>query len=94
MSNKVVPDTPKKQVHPIRSNQEPSVDLFSEKHYSVLEIAKLWGLSQKTIRRLFTGEPGVVEIGFEESRSRRVYKTRRIPESVVQRVHRRLRKPA
>lgn len=68
--------------------------LFTEKHYSVSELARLWGLSPKTIRRLFSEEPGVVEIGTEESRSRRVYKTRRIPESVVQRVHRRLRKPA
>jgi hypothetical protein len=27
----------------------------------VIEVAKLWGLSENTIRRMFTGEPGVVE---------------------------------
>lgn len=63
-----------------------------EKHYSVTEIAKLWGLSENTIRRMFTGEPGVVEWGGEETRFKRAYKTMRIPESVLQRVHRRLAK--
>ena len=63
-----------------------------EKHYSVTEIAKLWGLSENTIRRMFMGEPGVVEWGGEETRFKRAYKTMRIPESVLQRVHRRLTK--
>jgi hypothetical protein len=54
----------------------------------------MWGFSRKTVRRLFENEPGIVEIGHEESRSKRSYKTRRIPESVLQRVHRRLRKSA
>jgi predicted transcriptional regulator len=60
-----------------------------ERHYSVIEVAKLWGLSENTIRRMFTGEPGVVELGSEGSRFKRAYKTMRIPESVLQRVHRR-----
>jgi hypothetical protein len=60
-----------------------------ERHYSVIEVAKLWGLSENTIRRMFTGEPGVVEWGSEESRFKRAYRTMRIPESVLQRVHRR-----
>ena len=60
-----------------------------EKHYSVIEVAKLWSLSENTICRMFTGEPGVVEWGSEESRFKRAYKTMRIPESVLQRVHRR-----
>jgi hypothetical protein len=63
-----------------------------EKHYSVTEIAKLWGLSENTIRRIFSNEPGVVEWGNGEDRFRRGYKTIRIPESVLQRVHRRLSK--
>lgn len=65
--------------------QDPAL----EKHYSVIEVAKLWSLSENTIRRMFTGEPGVVEWGSEESRFKRAYKTMRIPESVLQRVHRR-----
>ncbi len=75
--------------NPLRS-VFPSTDTALERHYSVLEISKLWGLSENTIRRMFTGEPGVVEWGSEEARFKRAYKTMRIPESVLQRVHRRL----
>ncbi len=63
-----------------------------ETHYSIPQLVRLWGLSEKTIRRIFNGEPGVVELGHEEERFRRGYKTLRIPVSVVQRVHQRLRK--
>jgi len=66
-------------------------DLALEKHYSVWELAQLWGLSEKTIRRMFMDEPGVVKWGHDEGRFKRAYTTLRIPESVVQRVHRRLR---
>ena len=69
-------------------------DLSKERHYSIDEISTLWGLSHKTIRRIFQNEPGVVELGTEESRSKRAYVTRRIPESVMRRVHRRLWKTA
>jgi len=68
-----------------------SADLAFERHYSVTEIVELWGLSEKTVRRIFSGEPGVLELGRDEERFKRAYKTLRIPESVVQRVHRRMR---
>jgi hypothetical protein len=69
----------------------PVRDLALERHYSVYELSHLWGLSERTIRRLFSDEPGVVKLGHEESRFKRGYMTLRIPESVVQRVHRRIR---
>jgi hypothetical protein len=62
-----------------------------ERHYSVYEVSQLWGLSEKTIRRIFSDEPGVVKWGQDESRFKRAYVTLRIPQSVVERVHRRLR---
>jgi len=62
-----------------------------ERHFSVGELASLWDLSEQTIRRMFAGEPGVIEWGHGESRFKRGYITMRIPESVVQRVHCRLR---
>ena len=62
-----------------------------ERHFSVSELASLWDLSEQTIRRMFAGEPGVIEWGHTESRFKRGYITLRIPESVVQRVHCRLR---
>ena len=66
-------------------------DLALDKHYSVGELAHLWGLSEKTIRRIFVDEPGVIKFGTEERRFKRGYITLRIPECVVQRVHRGMR---
>ena len=43
------------------------VDLADEKHYSVIEIAKLWALSEKTVRRIFEREPGVIRWSREET---------------------------
>ncbi len=57
------------------------VDLANEKHYSVIEISKLWALSQKTVRRIFEREPGVIHWGSEESRHKRGYRTLRVPET-------------
>jgi len=62
-----------------------------ERHYTVKELAAIWRLSSSSIIRLFRDEPGVLKIGRERPlRGRRSYITLRIPESVVQRVHRRL----
>jgi hypothetical protein len=70
------------------------VDLASETHYSIQELATRWKLSEKTVRKLFENEPGVIQIGSREARFHRAYVTRRIPESVALRVHRRLRRSA
>jgi len=61
-----------------------------EKHYSVAELAKLWLLSESTVRRLFINEPGVLKLAHEETRFKRRYTTLRIPERIAQHVHRRL----
>lgn len=68
-----------------------SAELAGEKHYSVSELAMLWGLSERTIRRMFENEPGVLCWGSSESRFKRGYKTLRVPETVMLRVHRQLR---
>jgi hypothetical protein len=67
------------------------IDLANEKHYSVIEISKLWALSQKTVRKIFENEPGVILWGHSETMRKRGYRTLRVPETVLQRVHRRLR---
>lgn len=69
--------------------QEASTARYQERHYTVAEIAGLWKLSPDVIRKLFENEPGVFVIGTDGSRSKRGYHTLRIPESVVERVHRR-----
>jgi predicted methyltransferase MtxX (methanogen marker protein 4) len=62
------------------------------RHYTVKELAKIWNLSDETIVKLFESEPGVIVISERRkgSISRRRYRTLRIPEFVVERVHRRL----
>lgn len=63
---------------------------FLERHFSANEIAELWGLSRDTIVALFEGEAGVLVLGCEGSRKARRYRTLRIPQSVMERVHMRL----
>jgi hypothetical protein len=63
----------------------------SERHFTVEDIAGVWNLIPVAVRRLFLNEPGVLVIGRRESsRRKRVYRTLRIPESVVSRVMDRL----
>ena len=66
---------------------------FQERHFAVGEVGKLWNLSPDAVRRLFEREPGVLVLGEHGSRSKRRYTTLRIPQSVVERVHRRLCNP-
>jgi hypothetical protein len=66
---------------------------ISERHFMVKDIAGLWNrnLSPVAVRCLFMNEPGVLVIGRRAaSRRKRVYRTLRIPESVVSRVMDRL----
>ena len=50
----------------------------------------MWGLSADSIRRLFDDEPGVLVIGDTNHQHKRRYRTLRIPQSVIERVHRRM----
>ncbi len=58
-----------------------------ERHYSVPEVATLWGVSEKTVRRLFDEEDGVLKWGSGETARKRRYQSLRIPQSVLIRVH-------
>jgi hypothetical protein len=66
---------------------------FQESYYTVPEIAKAWKLSRDVVRKLFKDEPGVFVLGNDHSRGKRGYQTLRIPEIVMQRVHRRMCNP-
>jgi len=62
-----------------------------ERHYSPKEIAEMWGLSPDAVRRLLEHEPGVLIIRSETTGyGKRRYRTFRVPQSVLERVHRRL----
>ena len=90
-------DFARRPVEPVRTNSSyigspQAIDPASEKHYSVGEVAKLWALSEKTVRKIFESEPEVIHWGSEETLHKRGYRTLRIPDSVLHRVHRKLRK--
>jgi len=64
----------------------PQVD---EKHFTPAELAEAWGVSAETIRITFREEPGVLRLK-QPTKGKRPYILLRIPESVAERVHRRL----
>ena len=60
-----------------------------EKHYSTEEVASLWGVSTKTVRRIFEDMPGVLKIANPRlvKRARAARVTIRIPMSLLQTAH-------
>lgn len=70
-------------------DSQSSNEHITERHFSPTELGKIWGLSADTIRTLFESEPGVMIVG-NGSKSKRRYRTFRIPERVAIRVHTRL----
>jgi hypothetical protein len=81
-----------KPSHPTPSRTpgiEKSAILKDERHFTPQELADMWKVSVQTIREIFQNEDGVLKIGRDSTHTRR-YKTLRIPESVVERVHTRL----
>jgi hypothetical protein len=71
-------------------NEKPRIETY----YTVTEIAKLWKVSDDTVRTLFVDEHGVLKIGGPSRLLGRKYKRRyyllRIPESALRRVEQRL----
>ena len=58
-------------------------------HYSVQELAAVWGLGVDKIRELFENEPDVIKLQSPPKKGKRAYVTLRIPEKVADRVQRR-----
>jgi hypothetical protein len=59
-------------------------------HYSVQELAALWGLGVDKIRELFANEAGVIKIQKPAKKGKQSYTTLRIPEAVAARVQKRM----
>ncbi len=68
--------------------------VYKEQHFSVSELAKLWGFSDDFIRELFRNEVGVLKVVRPEKMHKRRYVTLSIPESIVKKVHERLHSKA
>lgn len=64
----------------------------SEQHFTVQELALRLRVSADSVRRRFKREPGVLHLG-SPKRNRRTYDPIRIPQSVAERVYRRLTLP-
>jgi hypothetical protein len=75
---------------PKAADRVKPVKPVAEHHYSPAELAKAWGVSVETVRCIFRDEAGVLKIGRGASKAKRGYFTLRIPESVAERVHRRM----
>jgi hypothetical protein len=69
--------------------QGEATGVFAEKHWKVEDIAAIWNLSKDAVRRMFQNEPGVLILGNHSKASKRRYRTLRIPQSVLERVHKR-----
>ena len=76
-------------MHPDPSVEPPGP---VERHYPPSEVAELWQFNVETIRRLFQDEPGVRVLQSPVKKGKRPYKTIRIPQSVLERVHKRLQR--
>jgi hypothetical protein len=61
----------------------------TEKHFTPDVLAAAWGVSAEKIRIIFRNEPGVLRLT-QSNGSKRQYVLLRIPESVAQRVHKKL----
>jgi hypothetical protein len=64
--------------------------IFNERHYTVDEVAEMWNLSRESVRKMFLVEPDVPKIARPGNRYKRSYVTLRVPESVLNRVYRRM----
>lgn len=58
-----------------------------EKHFKVPELARMWNMDPKTVRKMFKGKVGVVHKPNPEKRNKRPYTTLWIPESVANAVY-------
>jgi hypothetical protein len=54
-----------------------------ETYYTVAEVAEAWSLSPNTVRRLFEGLPGVIQVGRAESTTKRRCLTICIPRRLL-----------
>ena len=63
---------------------EPAAPSFLERHFSIQELAKIWHVSDETVRVRFINEPGVLR--FQNGK----HITMRIPQSIAEKVYRRL----
>ncbi len=68
----------------------PLIGPAFEQHFTVQQVALMWGISEESVRRLFRDEPGVLKISGPTLNKRRKHNPHvllRIPASVLHRLH-------
>jgi hypothetical protein len=65
-----------------------ATSLATERHYTPTEVGEMWNISPKSVIRLFEDEPGVLILGTTERKFKRGKRVLRIPQTVLERVHR------
>ena len=74
----------------LEMDRRPGESRLFERHFSPAELAEVWRLSEDTVRRIFEREPDVLIFENPDKASDRRRRTMLIPESVAERVYRRL----
>ena len=72
-------------------SERVGTSVATERHYSVTEVAELWGLSKPLVRRILRKESGLLIVGELGSGRKARRTTVRVPESVLGRIHARMR---
>jgi len=75
-----------KQIAAGHDGERPSDSAF-EQHYSISELAKLWGLGRESVRKLVMNEPDVTKVRMGKKKKNTHYT---VSESVAKRIHTRL----
>jgi len=68
---------------------EPGDHVAEERHFTPTEIAKMWGMSTATVRKIFANVPGVLKIGTKGK-----YVSLHIPARILHGYHARLSQKA
>lgn len=71
-------------------NTAPATHPAFERHYTVVQLAKLWGFGETAIRALAANYPGVLKFNGNRASGKKCYIRMRIPESVAIRMHEQL----
>lgn len=58
-----------------------------EQHFTVSQIAPLWGIDESKVRSIFQDMPGVLVIRSPRLRGKRTYSLIRVPQSVLDRAY-------
>ena len=70
-----------------KKGTKPTPTVAFERHFSIPELSKLWGIDPGTVRHMFKDEPTVVRVRTAPQRGKRSCTTYRIPESTALRIY-------